>query len=319
MLTKRPLLDTVADQQLLVLDDSRRFAVRTAFQVRNTLIVGEAGSGKTTLLFHMRAKATQPPHPRALAIYVDARRADGPTQLVDRLLATAVDEEWIPDAERPNPDDPFGLEKQLRRLEDAPKGSLILLDDLDREQAAILFGRMRDVLFQLPVRFTVAVGEATLPVLSRPPANAFFDIVTQLQPLDPDAAFELLRLRKERGEIDQIIPPRDPAQPRSILLDAEAGPTGIRHDSQLQHELITRAERAAGRSGAMVLAEVWNQGATSASDESLSRALGVTRTRLSKILRALHTEGVLITVNPPVTEKGATGRPKIYYDINRVP
>ncbi len=322
MITKRALLDTAADQRLLVLDRSRRLAVETALQSRNTLLVGESGSGKTTLLYHIRAKASEAPDGRARAVYVDARRAETPRLLADKIIASAVEAEWIPPAATPAPDDPFGLEAQLARLAACPQGSMVLLDDPDEAQARILFGRMRDVLLQLDgaVWFTVAVTpEVQKKALSRPPANVFFDTTIELLPFGPDDTFEMLRRRKDRGEIDQIIDSSQPLQPRVILLDAEAGPSGIRHDAELQHELLTRAQKAAGRAGAMVFSEIWSRGAASGSDESLLSTIGVTRTRLGKILRALAAEGVLTVVSPPESESRGQGRPKIYYDINRAP
>ena len=313
VLTKRPLLDTASDQQLLVLDDSRRSAAQTALQPRNTLIVGQVGSGKTSLLRHIRAKAKES-HP---AVLLDARLAEDPRVLVDMLLKAAADAGWVPPAEPPRSDDPFGPGSQIRRLQEAPRDSLVLLDDPDPAQSAILFGRMRDELFQLPVFFTVAISPASLPVLSRPPADAFFDSVLTLEPLDPDAAFELLRRRKERGEIEHIIGPPQPAQPRAILLDAEAGPAGIRYDAQLQHELTIAAERETGRPGAMLLAEIWNRGPVSASDPDLQRQLGVSRARLAQLLKALERSNVLVVTKPIETTR--PGRPKALYEINRLP
>jgi hypothetical protein len=310
MLTKRPLLDIASDQWLLILDESRRAAVRSALQSRHTLIVGEVGSGKTTVLRHVKARAEAPQS----AVFIDARLADDARILVDMLLQAAADVGWVPTAELPRADDPFGPVAQIRRLREAPSGALVLLDDPDPGQSAVLFGRMRDELWQLPVWFTVAINPASLQVLSRPPADAFFDSVLNIAPLDPDAAFELLRLRKERGEIDQIIGPPRPAHPRAILLDAEAGPAGLRYDAHLQHERVSLAEREVGRPGAMLFAEIWNRGAVSASDADLQRQLGVSRARLTQLLKALERCGVLVVTKP--IESGRPGRPKTFYDIN---
>ena len=313
MLTKRPLLDTASDQQLLVLDDSRRTAAQTALQPRNTLIVGDVGSGKTSLLRHIKAKAEK----SRPVVFLDARLAEDPRALTDMLLSAAADADWVPPAESPRSDDPFGPVTQIRRLQEAPCDSLVLLDDPDPAQSAILFGRMRDELWQLPVWFAVAVSPASLPVLSRAPADAFFDSVLTMGPLGPDAAFELLRRRKDRGEIQQIIGPPQPAQPRAILLDAEAGPAGIRYDAQFRDELAVVAGREAGRRGAMLLVEIWNRGPVSASDIDLQRQLGVSRARLSQLLKALERGNVVVAVKPIATAR--PGRPKVLYEINRSP
>lgn len=315
MLTKRPLLDTAADQRLFVKDASRERAIRSAFQRSNTLIVGEPGSGKTSLLHAIRANANEGAAPDVML--VDARVAGDARDLIDIVLKEAVDDGWVEAAGRPDRDDPFALVSQIRRLRDARDGSMILLDDPDAEQAATLFGRLRDELWQLPVWFTVAVNPNTYTsVLSQPPANAFFDLVIQLEPLEPDAAIQMLQRRKHRGELaEKIAVPPHAMQPRAVLLSAEAGP-GARYDAELQHELLTRAERAAGRAGAALVAEIWNRGAVSASDADLQRSLGVSRARLTQLLTLLASEGALVSTSQ--ASSGAIGRPRTLYDINRV-
>jgi hypothetical protein len=314
--TKRPLLDTVADQALYVTDASRKRAAQAAFQHRNTLIVGEPGSGKTTLLYQIRANADAGPT-SSFVIIVDARIADGARDLVDLILLEAEQAGWIEVAERPTRDDPFGLIAQVRRLRDTKeRDAIILVDDPDPKQAATLFGRLRDELWQLPVWFVVAVNSSAYETLSQPPADAFFDMVINLEPLDPDAALELLRRRKHNGELpEQIRSPARPLQPRAILLDAEAGPIGARQDGELQQRLMTIAEEETGRSGVMLLAEIWGRGAVSASDDGLQRTLGVSRVRLTQLLGELERARVLTSFRE--TPPGGPGRPRTMYDINR--
>lgn len=314
MLTKRPLLDIASDQALFVSDTSRNHAVTDALLDRNTLIVGDAGSGKSSVLYRIRATAGESSRSPRIVL-VDARHADTPRDLVDLILREAENDDWVSEAPRPAPDDPFAAGTQIRRLAEAPDASLVLIDDPDPGQALILFGRLRDELFQLATRFAVTVTPPTFRRINRPPADVFFDTVVHLEPFDPDAAFELLRLRKERGQIpEQILWPSRPMQPRAILLDAEAGPTGGRHDSALQAHLTDLAERAAGPSGARLLAEIWGRGAVSASDPELQRSLGVTRARLTQLLRILEHADVLASF--PQARAGTMGRPKTLYDIN---
>ncbi len=228
--------------------------MRSAFQRSNTLIVGESGSGKTTLLYAVRGNANQGAAPDV--ILVDARVAGDARDLIDIVLKEAVDDGWVEAAGRPDRDDPFALVSQIRRLRDARDGSMILLDNPDAEQAATLFGRLRDELWQLPVWFTAAVNPSTYTsVLMQPPANAFFDVVIQLDPLEPDVALDMLRLRKHHGELAEgLAVPAQAMQPRAVLLSAEAGP-GARYDAELQYELHTRAERTAGRASTTLMAE----------------------------------------------------------------
>jgi hypothetical protein len=315
MLTKRPLLDTAADQRLFVKDPSRQHAIKSAFQRSNTLIVGDYGSGKTSLLYNIRANANERSAPNAML--VDAHVASDARDLIDILLKEAEDDGWVEVAARPIRDDPFALVAQIRRLRAASDGSMILLDDPNAEQAAALFGQLRDELWQLPVWFTVAVNPSIYTsVLSQPPANAFFDSVIELEPFEPNAAVEMLRRRKHRGELaEAITTPGQPMQPRAVLLSAEAGP-GARYDAELQHDLLTRAEQVAGRAGAALVAAIWNRGAVSASDVELQRSLGVSRARLAQLLSLLANEGTLVSTSRATS--GAIGRPRTLYDINRV-
>jgi RecA/RadA recombinase len=316
VLTKRPLLHTAADQPLYIPDDSRQAAVSAALRHRDTLVIGAAGSGKTTVLHRIQAEAQQTsPAPKVL--YVDSRIAADARELIDLVLQTATDHDWVEDDSRPSPDDPFGPVAQLQRLRSVSGPACVLIDDPSPGQARILFGRYRDELWQLAASFVVAVSPSTARALLEPPADAFFDSIIELKPLDPDAAFELLRRRKDKGQIsDQILWPSRPMQPRAILLDAEAGPTAGRHDSALQDELTALATKAAGRGGADLLHEIWGRGALSASDTDLQRGLAVTRARLTQLLRELERADILISF--PEAREGGMGRPKTLYDIKTV-
>jgi hypothetical protein len=116
------------------------------------------------------------------------------------------------------PDDPFALVTQIRRLREAPEGSMILLDDPDADQAAVLFGRLRDELWQLPAWFTAAVNPTVEAAsLQHPPADAFFDDRIELAPFGPDDATEMLRLRTTPGAAGKpIVVPGEPIQPRAV-------------------------------------------------------------------------------------------------------
>lgn len=314
MFTKRPLLDTAADQRLYVCDASRNAAVAAALRHANTLIVGEAGSGKTSLLYRVRAASAQSSAPRPV-LFIDARLATDPRELIDLILREAESQELVEAAPRPPADDPFGPVTQLRRLQPAASSTLVLVDDPTPSQARILFGRFRDELFQLPTFFAVSASPQTHKALNQPPSDVFFDAVVQLKPLDPDPAFELLRLRKELGQIpDQILWPSRPMQPRAILLDAQAGPTAARHDAALEAQLQDLATASVGRAGAALLREIWGRGAISASDSDLQRQLGVTRARLTQLLRELEKAGILVTFAE--TREGGLGRPRTMYDVN---
>jgi hypothetical protein len=321
MLTKRPLLDTAADRQLFVRDASRERAENSAFQLSNTLIVGEPGSGKTSLLYDIRGNANERPREHPLAILVDARLADNPEMLIEFIVAEAQDNGWVaPGENKSGPDDPFALVTQVRRLREAPDNSMILLDDPDPEQAAILFGRLRDELWQLPAWFTAAVNPTVeAAALQHPPADAFFDHRIELAPFGRDDATEMLKRRITPGAAGKpIVVPEEPMQPRAVLVRADSSSsTGGRYDGELQHKLLTLSEATAGRTGVMVLTEIWNRGPVSASDSELQRSLDLSRARLTQVLTALERGGALRSLRD--TGSGGMGRPRTLYDINQAP
>jgi hypothetical protein len=305
-------LNTAADQRLLVLDDSRARAAAATQQRRNVLISGEPGSGKSTLLYHALARARSEGRP---ALLLSARLVVGSRALIDALLELAVEEDWIEPAPAPGADDPLGAARQVRRLRQAPDGALVLGDDLTVEQAQTLFGQLRDEWWQTPVNFTAAVRPDVAQALSAPPADVFFDDRLTLKPLAGVDANRLLMLRHEAGEAPLLadLGEQDARQPRAwVALAGEEGPGG-RYDPVRQSELLQAAERLAGRPGAMLLAEIWGREGVSASDEGLQHSLGVTRNRLTELLRTLADAGVLATYPEP--REGKTGRPRMMYTV----
>jgi hypothetical protein len=313
MATKRPLLNTAADQRLFVFDASRRRASQAAFMHRNTLVVGDPGSGKTSLLYHILANANTSADP-SLALLIDARLASDSRVLVDMLLEQAQEEGWVEEQTAPDRDDPFGFARQIRRLRDAPPNAIVLIDDPTTEQARTLFGQLRDELWQTPLWFCVAVGEDVMQALSRPPADAFFDTAIRLEPFAGEDALEFLRRRKHAGEMAAPVEaPEHPLQARALVATAVGDAPGSRYDPRLQHQLLQKAEHEAGRAGAMLLAEMWSRGAISASDSDLQRSLGVTRNRLTELLRTLAAADVLVAT--PEASEGRVGRPKMLYSL----
>ena len=63
----------------------------------------------------------------------------------------------------------------------------------------------------------------------------------------------------------------------------------------------------------MLLAEMWSRGAVSASDGDVQRSLGVTRNRLTELLRSLAAANVLVATPEPT--EGRVGRPKMLYSV----
>jgi hypothetical protein len=318
MLTKRPLLDTAADLKLFVEDDSRQAAETEAFRLNNALIVGETGAGKTSLLHKIRHNAnSRQPRDHPMAILIDARLAEGPRELIDLIVSEAEASGWISPTETPAaPNDPFGAVTQIRRLRATPDANnMILLDDPNTEQTGALFGRLRDELWQLSVWFSVAVNPTVeRAVLTRPPADAFFDVRVELAAFPPLLAVEMLKLRATRGT--SVITPTVAMQPRTVLTSSDTSlHAAPRNNPARQFDLIEAADKAAGRVGGMLVTEIWNGGPVSASDEALQQSLGLSRARLTQLLTALEQSGILTSFRDP--EARGMGRPRTMYDIAR--
>ena len=119
---------------------------------------------------------TQRTPPRSV-LFLDARSVAGSTALTDQLTRLAAESGWVEEYLRCYPGDPFGPTLQVRELRAAPKGSIVLLDHTDREQALWFFGSMRDEMFNLPITLVVTVPPSVARSLDAPPMDVFFDSV----------------------------------------------------------------------------------------------------------------------------------------------
>jgi hypothetical protein len=125
---------------------------------------------------------------------------------------------------------------------------------------------------------------------------------------------EILRLRTEAGESPMlaVFSPQDAMQPRAAVALAEEETPSGRYDPTRQSQTLRRAEEVAGRPGAMLVAELWGRDGVSASDPELQHILGLTRSRLTEILRTLAADGVLASYPEP---RETPGRPRMIYSI----
>ncbi|MGH2877522.1 MAG: ATP-binding protein [Solirubrobacteraceae bacterium] len=297
---------------MFVDDDSRALAVAATEKQRNVLISGEPGSGKSSVLYRMLDRARQEGRP---VLMLGARPVSDSRALTDALVALAAEEGWIPEADPLDVSDPLGASRQVRRLREAPDHALILIDDLTTEQALTLFGQLRDELWQTPVKFTAAVRPEVAQALAAPPADVFFDQRVPLKPFDAERVTELLRRRNDAGEstLAAVFEPDVELQPRVAVAIAEEEGPGGRYDPTRQAELLRIAEEVAGRPGGMLVAELWGREGVSASDAELQQSLGLTRSRLTELLRTLTAAGVLVAYPEP---RDTPGRPRMLYSIS---
>ena len=319
-LSGRPLTAAGDDARYFVDREEEAATVLRAVRARtNVLVLGERGSGKTSFLHHVeRTLADEGTRP----LYVDGSVTRDPTEFLrlliyriaprqlsdlgwrlERLPASAVLLEYV-----------RAFESTLDRA-NAPE--VVLVDELVPAEAGhVLFGRLRDELWRLPVVWIVAASVADRLTYSRPPADAFFGKVLWLRPLDGRAAVRLLRSRLGRAlSSDDLREIADAAEgnPRRLVgLAADAVVDGA-SPATLAEEARERERALTGLSDVerRIVADIDAAGPASASDRAFLERVGVSRSRAAQVLRELERSGVL----RGTLEKAEGRRPRKLYEV----
>lgn len=312
-ISQRPLSGSDADQRLFVDREQETGAILRALDLGfNVLVLGDPKSGRTSLLRHVERRAADSGRRSAL---VDAHAHEGLPALLDALGATLGGDV------RPQPLTAASstvTESDLATLGSAPEeAATIFVDNLAPGDAQSMFGRFRDVLWQLPHQWVVAGLLVRRSQYLEPPADSFFDSVVELGPLDEESARSLLHKRVEaagssedaqllEGSIDQIVKATAERTPGALLAGARAGLLngGGELGATNLAELQNRAN-ALGRSHAMVFSELESLAPVFAGDERFLQRLGYTRPRIVQILKDLENAGVV--------ESRREGRRQMYY------
>jgi hypothetical protein len=293
-LRNKPLLDTTVDAALFV-PPSTLGRIETALgQGLNVAVLGDRGVGKTSMLRQLTRHLRECGKPVA---FVSAEPAEGAAGTLIAIREQLADAAGVPQALQaaavaPVPSDrPSDLARSLA-VDAAKPGTVVVVDGIDAETGHELFGRLRDVLWQAPVSWVVAARSNDRGMLA-PPADAFFEQVTELAPLEVDQIDELLARRL--GVDAAKIPVNEIAQasngnPRRALELAREIVIG-RHDLASVLEQQARREHEAsrlGRAPSMLLAEIEQLGRPvwSSDDELLAR-MGWTRNRAVQVLGQL--------------------------------
>jgi hypothetical protein len=307
-LSGRPLLDNQLDAALVVGRDGEIDRVVNASASNfNVLIVGEQGSGRTTLL---RQVARELRERRVQAQWIDAATALTTPALVELVTARLLN----------GTGQAAGDEWPLERLLSAPPDELPrvgLLDGAVSGAAYGLFGTLRDELWQLPVRWVVTCTDRDRGTLLRPPADAFFDVVVSLRPLQEKEARALVRARVPDGQLSSdalaAIVDLGGGNPRALISATRALLDG---SGPASPEQLVDAAREHGRrlstlspAAAQLVADLEASGPASASDPGLLARHGWTRSRAAQLLRELLAAGLVETT----TVRHGPGRPRTVY------
>jgi hypothetical protein len=324
VLSGRPLYANQADALLYVPSAAQlQFAAEIMSGGRNTLLIGGAGTGKTTTL-HMTELALRDGD-RPVS-YVSLAPADDVGHAAVAIYRAAAAQGWfVADddliAAALRPDDPYAPNVLVGALEAAPRGAVMLVDDVRSEVGHGLFGRLRDELWQYDLVWGAATSAGDAHGLLRPPADAFFEQRLDLDDLSQDARRELLRRRAARSdaplsdEAIETLVQHGPESVRALIAaanqasvsgeDPETTAIGVERRRRL-------AERAGGRPARMLVAEMEHRGPVSASDEQLLDALGWTRPRAVELLSLLEAAGVLHSYTE---RRDGPGRPRKLYEL----
>jgi hypothetical protein len=194
-------------------------------------------------------------------------------------------------------------------------GTVVLVDNVPPTLAHGVFGQLRDDLWQLPVAWVVACADSDEPAFLRPPADAFFDTVLRVPPLEPEAVRDLLRRRASIEELDEdvlsSVAELAGGNPRAALDVTRQLTSPGASAACLQARLGHRAHALAalGRPAEMLYAELQVSGGASASDQALLSRLGWTRARAAQVLDQLASAGLVEATDV----RNGPGRPRRVY------
>ena len=313
-LSGRPLLDHAADASLFVDREPELRRLRDAVDRRlNAAVVGPRGIGTTSLLRRLQAGL----RPRVAVAFVVGESAGSLPDLLALVAAELRVEPADPaTALRGEPTATERLLALVHALHAADRAYVLLDGYSSARDAHTLFGRLRDELWTLPLRWIVAVPDADRGVVLAPPADAFFDTVVELGPLPPAAAAALVRARVDPTELsDDVLADVVTAGagvPRALVAAARAAVAEPGAGGRLGAAAARRralAERV-GRPAEVLLAELDSLGPVSAGDRRLLRRLGWTRARAVQVLGQLERAGL---VHAEPQRGGTAGRPRTLY------
>ena len=215
------------------------------------------------------------------------------------------------------------LEDVCSKLSESSRdgGWTVILDDaLGPDLFHGLFGRCRDEVWRLPVRWVVSGRSDLRGKYLEPPADTFFDVEIQLGALSPAVARELVmarlaedlpedradsaRVRRRLGKIVE----RAGGNPRRLL----AGVRDVLLTTPEEAHDVDQALLVAASLGKTELAAMHYMlatGPTSASDTEFQVELGVSRSRATQVLKRLEASSLVL-----VSEmRTGRGRPRRLY------
>lgn len=314
--TYAPLIPAV-NSQFYVPRAEQEAIVLAVLRGGNVLVLGPSGSGKTTTL---RFVAEELRGQGAAVGFVDAGGGLAEPIEILQLVLYELSRE-LPSSARSrieealrspfSPADPnvrvFELLRTLRDVLPTRKQLVAIIDGISGSAAQALFGRLRDELWQLSLRWIVSGDPRDRQGLLAPPADAFFDTVVMFEPFPDELRRDLLRRYgvKAADAVQLATTAEWPRDLLRVLAQAAQTPGGAAEMLSARAERINQASKL-GRSAAMLLSELETAPA-SASDKRLLDRLGWSRSRVAQVLKKLEAAGLVVGYDEP-SARGASRR-----------
>jgi DNA-binding MarR family transcriptional regulator len=308
MIEGRPLYDNSADGRLFVAPSEWEALMRAVDRHLNVLVAAPRGWGKTSLL--RQAQLTLRLDGGRVA-FVDASAVEDGEELLRRARRALVTDPSPPRR------DAGTTSGELGAMESVPQTTILV--DASHSAGAVysLFGRLRDAIWQLPHRWVVAVNVDEEATALKPPADAFFDVVLRVDRWSRSQLEELLKRRVQDDrlddlEVEELVTGSNGNPRRALRAVSNALVTGRKPSASLsdQDQLLESAAEL-GRPHALLMAELLDLGQASPSDPVLLERLGLTRGRVTALLRDLL-ERRLVEAAPD-TASNRAGRPRMLY------
>jgi hypothetical protein len=289
----------------------------------NAFLAAEPGAGLTTSLRFIGGALRRDGW---VVASVDGRATDTPLELLQLAcfeLATQVESPAIATSLQsalavPALHRDAGMQAiaLLRRMADALQECdqmVVVIDGPAVPQTQGLFGRLRDEMWTLPVRWVVGGDVRRQTMHLAPPADAFFDSQIQLSPLGQDELVHLVRLRSPDLPVEHAESVAGAARtPRDAIALLRQWSSGDVPPDERARQRAERLEQASalGRPAAMLLSELEN-GPASASDPALLSRMGWSRQRAHQVLRQLADAGLV----EESLQSAGQGRPRRVYRV----
>ena len=333
-LSQRPLSGSDADRDLFV-DRTVELGhlERSAQLAFNVLVLGERGMGATSLVRQYQRRLEDAGRG---SYYVNAGWAEDVAELVAEIRMAV-------DGPRPSKytldpmtrlmasrmlvregEDRLSYLRALSERVSESEGQrpIIILDEMsEAELVHEFFGRHRDDIWQMPFRWVVCGRMSRRSRYLEPPADAFFDSVLTLGPLDTAASRDLLHARlagagpADREARVRILDNRDrlveqgEGNPRRLLAAVRDALLRSSEEVLVADQLLSSAAEL-GKTEMRAVRYLLRSGPTSASDEKLLEALDITRARATQVLRRLEDAG---HVHASLEKGRQPGRPRKLY------